>query len=197
MTGLDADRLARANLWRCPVIAQWMTRRRPWLRDEAESVGLVALAEAIRDFDPNRGTLTREISTRFAAYADHSIRNRIVMFLRLGVMPKGYRSRDASRRAKRPEVTGLAEAGSWAIEPPAAAGPVGWEIEWGEHVDALADRLPAEHGAVFRRRLLDADAQTFTAVGEPLGMSRFKTQRLYREALEILRTHHAEFARGA
>ena len=105
MTADEADRLARENLWRCRALARRMTRDRPRLADEAESVALVGLATAVQTFVPDR-----DPDDNFAAYSHITIRNAILNYLHSGEAPKGYRRR---RGLPRPVARGWSPRRCW------------------------------------------------------------------------------------
>lgn len=182
---MTADELARVNLWRCEAVARELTAGRPWDRDEAHSVALVGLAEAIRSFDPAKGDAYLPAARKFEAHAQVTIWSRVFNHLGIQAAPKGYRTADPERRARRPDILALPGTGHAAID--AEAPPVGWLAEWEDEVESLSRRLPPRHGEVIRCRLLHADGALFEGVARRTNMTKSTVHRLYHEAIEMLR----------
>ena len=164
VTADEADRLARENLWRCRTLARRLTRHRPQLEDEAESVALVGLADAVRAFAPDRGR-RRPVDDQFGVFAHVVIGRYISNYLYRGEVPKGYRRRPGLPRPAAPGVVSASvlAAGPLGVD---AAPPVGREAEWEDLVLALSRLLPGRRGELFRRHYLRARA------GDPCGTWR-------------------------
>lgn len=182
----DPERLAEANLWRCRVIALRMTRRRRRDFEEAHSVALVGLAEAVGVYCAE-GDGPRAMG--FAPFVNKRIAGRILDFFK-AERPKGQ----TRRLGHLPLLTGEMPVHLSALPdgvPPADAGylPVGWELEWEDFVIALSRRLPRQHGAFLRWRYLHADAATDRGVGVRMGFNQPRATVLHHEAIERLREH--------
>lgn len=175
MKGVDPERLAAKNLWRCRVIAYRMTRGAPWEEDEARSAALVGLAEAIRTYSDSR-----EAGGGFAPYARRLIVRAVSKHL-LDRGPRGYRRcRDEAPIV----IQGYAEALDHPVEDVPA---VGWECEWEDFVHALCRRLPGRKAEVIRLRYTRADGQSIGGMMARMGVSDARINLLHRQALAMLR----------
>lgn len=189
---LDPDELAAANLWRCEAIARRVTRRRPRDFEEAYSVALVGLAEAIRTFAAGRG------EGGFGLHAHVTIHSRVLSALHAAA-PKGYRRRMGLPRREAPSVVPLS---ALAARPPDVAphdSAPGWATEWEESVLALARQLPPRHGELLRCRFLHADGADAEGAARRMGLSKGTVHHLSRELLAMLREKapRVEHLRGA
>lgn len=183
----DREALAAANLGRCEGIARKMTRRRPWDYDEAYSVALVALDEAIRKSPVTAETVVPE--EYFGNHADHIISWRVADHLRRD-RPKGYRS---SRERKTQGFCPAVYSADLADHDPADDRlPVGWEVDSEDFVLALSRRLPRRDQEVFRVAYLHAAAAgSQRRAAALLGITQARVSQIIERSVAMLRERYA------
>lgn len=172
--------LAEMQIPRCAGIARNQTRSRPWDRDEAESVAVAAVDEALRTFEPKRGK--GSYRARWRRHADKTC---------------GDRVRDYLRSVKRRPTVPLTDHAAESAASPATLDPdreprVGWYIEYEDWVLALSRQLSPRHGETLRGRYLHADGSTGEGLALRLGVQVGRAAQLHQEALAVLRERYRD-----
>jgi hypothetical protein len=171
--------LAEAHLGLARSIAARHAAKLPRLADDLESAALLGLWRAALDFDAGR-------CVPFRAYARLRIAGEVRDLLR-GCLPLGYgpRARAACPGLAVPKVYAESDrpagprgrAGDLASLP-ADEGPVGWELEHEEEVEALARRLGGSAAAVVRAYGLDCRGVTREGAAQVAGVSAIRASQV-------------------
>jgi DNA-directed RNA polymerase specialized sigma24 family protein len=164
--------LAEAHLGLARSIAAKYAAKLPRLADDLESAALLGLWRAALDFDPGRGV-------PFRAYARLRIAGEVRDLLR-GRLPLGYgpRARAACPGLAVPKVYAESDRAGELASLPAHEGPVGWELEHEEEVEALARRLGGSAAAVVRAYGLDCRAVTREGAALVAGVSAIRASQV-------------------
>jgi RNA polymerase sigma factor FliA len=177
-------------------IARPYAREYPRLASEFRSEGLLALCQAARTFEPDRGL-------KFSTHATNRIEGAMLDVLR-GTEPCGFRRRSRRDVKMVPRVvslsTGIRFRGRIAGTDMSGASDgltvahlaqadedeVGWEADYQERLAALTRSLPPRHRAVLRMMYGRADLATMRQVGRALGISESRVSQVHGQALRLL-----------
>jgi RNA polymerase sigma factor (sigma-70 family) len=164
--------LAEAHLGLARSIAAKYAARLPRLADDLESAALLGLWRAALDFDPGRGV-------PFAAYARLRIAGEVRDLLR-GCLPLGYgpRARAACPGLAIPTVRVESDRAGELASLPADEGPVGWELEHEEEVEAIARRLRGSARTIVRAYGLDCRGITLEGAARVAGVSKNRASQV-------------------
>jgi len=142
-----------------------------------------ALYRAMRTFDP-------EVNGEFPKFAKHVVKQ--VMMQELAESPElGYRrnSHNPDRPGESPKVShGSALAGTDDIFQVAGFNPpIGWELEYEDFVNVLADDLPEDRSRVLRMTYLDCRGAKVRGAASVLGISHPWYSRLHADSIMRIR----------
>lgn len=167
----DTQRAMVADHWpEALEVASWFAGRYPWLPVDWEGAVAVGLCEAALGY--------REGRRLFWSYGWNRCRCACLDEMRV-------ERRRGFRRVGRNRVDVRAFPSADGDEGPAPGGPVGWEMEASDMVEALCRKLPRHHRAVVRLSYLNGC--TLAAIGQTIGVGTSGACRTRAEALRMLR----------
>jgi len=159
-------------------IARRYSRTWPKLADEFESECYVALVEASRSFDPERGV-------KFCSHMSNRVHGAMLDIVRNWI-PKGYRRNfDASPRVM--TIEGLTKDDLISDD-----GPVGWEMEYQDDLHHITRGLSTSERAVIHALYGHAERITMSKAGRAIGVCESRASQLHASAIEEMKHYLQE-----
>lgn len=136
-----------------------------------------AIVEAAREFQGKR------VDSDFSAYIKGRTKQRL--------------NRIVKRKMRRPVVLSLLENGDDDTEPRSFAGPVGWEVDYEDLVETLAEQVSGASAMILRLVFLEAKAGSSWKAAPYLDLTNDQAHSAYRWAIEKLRRIYAPLPKEA
>ena len=173
----------------CVKIAYRMTRKCPWIFDEAESEAYLALGEALKYWCDSGEPypFDSDCEERFYYLAAMVIRRKIYKLVY--EFPLGYRTRESRKRGASREGIPIS---SEFTDPEAThkipddSEEVGWELEYEDTVKGIALGMPPLSKKVFLMRMLHAESASMDDAASILGTPKKTVKDRYWNALSFL-----------